>query len=181
MFHRRIRDRDCYVGEAPNLNDRYKFVKNCTCTPSDFEWCVLCFLFFLHQVLTDRGRCFLSFSEFNYHRDDSGNCVRFPNATPLSALSTEEEQCPHSPDGFWYERTNVRKIPYSSCEGGARPDRGKKHECPNVYVGAAKSWLFWATVIASPFLIAGMMGAWWVKKRMGSVHFLALSLCQSAV
>lgn len=38
MFHRRIRDRDCYVGEAPNLLDRYKVVKNCSCTPSDFEW-----------------------------------------------------------------------------------------------------------------------------------------------
>jgi len=38
MFHRRIRDRNCYVGEAPNLLDRYKFIKNCTCTPSDFEW-----------------------------------------------------------------------------------------------------------------------------------------------
>ena len=45
------------------------------------------------------------------------------------ALDTTEEQC----DGFtstWYERTAYRKIPYSSCEGGERPDRGKPIRAP---------------------------------------------------
>lgn len=36
LYHRRIRDRTCYVGQ---LVDQPKtIVRNCTCSPSDFEW-----------------------------------------------------------------------------------------------------------------------------------------------
>jgi hypothetical protein len=36
LYHRRIRDRNCYVGQ---LVDQPKtIVRNCTCSPSDFEW-----------------------------------------------------------------------------------------------------------------------------------------------
>ncbi|KAL7415743.1 hypothetical protein BDY24DRAFT_337902 [Mrakia frigida] len=137
-YHRRIRDRDCYVGESIKREDL--IVRNCQCGPSDFE------------------------CEFNYHRDAAGNCVLFPTASALSPLSTEEEQCPTSTDGFWYERTNVRRIPFSSCAGGNRPDRGKQHTCPGTYQGAEKSSLFWWTVFLAPFAFAGLGGLWWVKK-----------------
>lgn len=106
----------------------------------------------------------LLLSEFNYHRDSAGNCVLFPTASALSPLSTEEEQCPTSTDGFWYERTNVRRIPFSSCIGGSRPDRGKQHTCPGTYQGDKKSSLFWWTVVLTPFAFAGLGGLWWVKK-----------------
>lgn len=36
MYHRRIRDRNCYVGER--IDQPKTIVRNCTCTPADFEW-----------------------------------------------------------------------------------------------------------------------------------------------
>lgn len=107
----------------------------------------------------------LVISEFNYHRDPTSNaCVLFPSAEALS-LDTESEQCPTSEDGTWYERTAYRKIPYSSCQGGDRPDRGKRHECSGRYQGAKKGSAFWWTIGLAPFAFAGLAGLWWIKKR----------------
>lgn len=36
MYHRRIRERNCYIGER--VEQQRTIVRNCTCTPSDFEW-----------------------------------------------------------------------------------------------------------------------------------------------
>lgn len=36
LYHRRIRDRNCYVGDQPK--DLAKVVHNCACTNLDFEW-----------------------------------------------------------------------------------------------------------------------------------------------
>jgi hypothetical protein len=36
LYHRRRRDRNCVVGEQPKVQET--IVKNCACTPSDFEW-----------------------------------------------------------------------------------------------------------------------------------------------
>lgn len=110
-------------------------------------------------------------SEFNYRRDSSGNCVLVDGATPLSS-NTEEEQC----DGyteFWYERTEYRKIPYSSCEGGERPDLGKRHQCPGLIIGGVRRGaLFWGSIAILPFAFAGLAGYWWLKKgdRAGSIR-----------
>lgn len=38
LYHRRVRDKNCVVGEQPKLED--KVVKMCPCIESDFEWCV---------------------------------------------------------------------------------------------------------------------------------------------
>ncbi|KIR51702.1 signal sequence binding protein [Cryptococcus gattii Ru294] len=145
MYHRRIREKNCYVGER--VEQPRTIVRNCTCTPSDFE------------------------CEFNYRRDSSGNCVLVDGATPLSS-NTEEEQC----DGyteFWYERTEYRKIPYSSCEGGERPDLGKRHQCPGLIIGGVRRGaLFWGSIAILPFAFAGLAGYWWLKKgdRAGSIR-----------
>jgi hypothetical protein len=105
------------------------------------------------------------FSEFNHHRDSSGRCVLFPSASPLHPLSSQDEQCRTSADGYWYERTAYRRIPYSSCQGGVRPDRGPRHDCPNIYVGDKKGGLFWWTMAVIPFAFAGLMGMWWKKRQ----------------
>lgn len=79
------------------------------------------------------------------------------------ALDTAEEQC----DGFtstWYERTAYRKIPYSSCEGGERPDRGKSHACPGLVGNRSLGALFWGSVAILPFALAGLAGYWWYHK-----------------
>ncbi|WVQ82331.1 hypothetical protein IAT38_004459 [Cryptococcus sp. DSM 104549] len=146
MYHRRIRDRNCYVGQA--VEQPKTIVRNCTCTPSDFE------------------------CEFNYRRDASGKCVLVEGATALS-VDTEWEQC----DGYseyWYERTEYRKIPYSSCEGGERPDRGKRHDCPGIILGGKSGWgaLFWGSIAVLPFGVVAVAVWWWMSKgdRSGSIR-----------
>jgi hypothetical protein len=47
-YHRRIRDRNCYVGEM--TKQEAAIVRNCQCGPSDFEWCVHVALGALFQV-----------------------------------------------------------------------------------------------------------------------------------
>ncbi|KAJ9111054.1 hypothetical protein QFC19_001252 [Naganishia cerealis] len=64
MYHRRIRDHNCYIGET--LEQSRKVVKNCTCTPSDFE------------------------CEFNYYRNGAGDCVLVEGARPLSSDTVDE-------------------------------------------------------------------------------------------
>jgi hypothetical protein len=79
------------------------------------------------------------------------------------SVNTEWEQC----DGgaqYWYERTAYRKIPYSTCEGGDRPDRGKRHDCPGLIGGAGLSGLFWGSIAILPFAFAGLGGWWWYNQ-----------------
>ncbi|KAA1470082.1 Oligoxyloglucan reducing end-specific cellobiohydrolase [Dentipellis sp. KUC8613] len=57
LYHRRVRDRNCVVGDQEKAQT--KVVKNCACTESDFE------------------------CEFNHERDSNGKCVLVPGTTPL--------------------------------------------------------------------------------------------------
>ncbi|GMK59242.1 hypothetical protein CspeluHIS016_0702570 [Cutaneotrichosporon spelunceum] len=135
FYHRRIRDRECYVGEK--IEQLHKIEKGCECTAADFE------------------------CEFNHYRNSDGKCVLVDGANPLDK-STEAETC----IGFnstWYERTAYRKIPYSSCEGGERMDRGVSHSCPGL-VGAGLGGLFWASIVLLPFACAALGGYWWYTK-----------------
>lgn len=38
LYHRRIRDRNCYIGEQ--IQQPHSVQRNCLCTDADFEWCV---------------------------------------------------------------------------------------------------------------------------------------------
>ncbi|KAG8888141.1 vacuolar protein sorting/targeting protein PEP1 [Tulasnella sp. 332] len=130
LYHRRRRDRNCYVGEQAKAADR--IVKNCQCSASDFE------------------------CEFNHVRNNAGECELVEGATPLPNDST----CPDGQD-FWYERTAYRKIPYSSCEGGIRPDQGAVHICPGIKGHSALFWLFFLIL---PFAFAAFVGyKFWQK------------------
>ncbi|WWC63338.1 uncharacterized protein I303_105938 [Kwoniella dejecticola CBS 10117] len=144
MYHRRIRDRNCYVGQR--IDQPKTIVRNCTCTPADFE------------------------CEFNYRRDANNNCVLVDGALPLP-IDTEYEQCDGNTE-FWYERTEYRKIPYSSCEGGERPDRGRRHECPGLILRGGLGGLFWGSIAMIPFAFAGLAGwYYWTKgSRPGSIR-----------
>jgi hypothetical protein len=54
LYHRRIRDKNCYVGEI--VEQPKSIVRNCTCTPSDFEWLVYTEAHFVKSSLTDHQR-----------------------------------------------------------------------------------------------------------------------------
>ncbi|GAA6008486.1 vacuolar protein sorting/targeting protein 10 [Rhodotorula paludigena] len=62
LYHRRIRDRNCFVGEQ--LVQPQKIVKACACTNEDFE------------------------CEFNYKRNTRGECVLTEGAQPLESDKT---------------------------------------------------------------------------------------------
>ncbi|KAF8909112.1 vacuolar protein sorting/targeting protein 10 [Mucidula mucida] len=130
LYHRRVRNTNCVVGNQPKAATRVQ--KNCICTKVDFE------------------------CEFNYAKNDADECVLAPGTTPLS---NDEGSC--DDEGYWYERTAYRKIPYSSCEGGERPDRGMRHDCPGFKAHGA---FFWWFVIMVPFMIAALVGYWYYKK-----------------
>lgn len=102
----------------------------------------------------------MNFSEFNHVRDSSGNCVLVESAVPLT-ISTAE-MCIEDPDSdYWYERTAYRKIPYSSCVGGIRPDRGPEHSCGGV---RGHGVLFWLFVVVLPFAFTTLVGYYYYKK-----------------
>jgi photosystem II stability/assembly factor-like uncharacterized protein len=110
LYHRRKRDVNCVVGDTPKALDNV--VKNCTCTPEDFE------------------------CEFNYVRNGEGECVLVPgtNARP------SDDSCRNGED-YWYERTPYRKVLYSTCEGGDRIDQGTRHLCPGINGHSAMFWM----------------------------------------
>ncbi|RPD60705.1 Oligoxyloglucan reducing end-specific cellobiohydrolase [Lentinus tigrinus ALCF2SS1-6] len=132
LYHRRKRDAECVVGDQPKAKE--KVVKNCQCTASDFE------------------------CEFNYVRDDAGECVLIPGMQPRDP--DPADQCRGGSD-YWYELTPYRKIPYSSCEEGKRIDRGAAHPCPGVGGHGA---FFWLMMIFIPLAFAGLAGYWYTKR-----------------
>jgi len=74
---------------------------------------------------------------------------------------------PNSDD--WYERTAYRKIPYSTCEGGMRPDRGTPHSCGGV---RGLSILFWLSILILPLGFASLVAYYYYKKgyRRGAIR-----------
>ncbi|KIM90139.1 hypothetical protein PILCRDRAFT_811868 [Piloderma croceum F 1598] len=111
-----------------------KVVKKCACIASDFE------------------------CEFNHYKNEAGECVLVSGTTPLP----DDNSCKDDED-YWYERTAYRKIPYSSCEDGERPDRGLRHLCPGI---RAHGPLFWWFIVMIPFMFTALV-AYWYYRRMG--------------
>lgn len=97
-----------------------------------------------------------SFSEFNHERNSAGECVLVQGAQPLP----NDDSCVDGQD-FWYERTPYRKIPYSTCEGGTRPDHGAAHICPGI---KGHSFMFWMTFLALPFAFTGLVGYYFYRR-----------------
>ncbi|KAG2012263.1 signal sequence binding protein [Coprinopsis cinerea AmutBmut pab1-1] len=131
LYHRRVRDAQCYIGNQPKVEA--KIQRNCTCTRVDFE------------------------CEFNYIKNDKDECVLVPGTTPLP---NDDSVCKKGEE-YWYERTPYRLIPYSSCEGGTRLDRGTAHRCPGV---KSKSGWFWMVMLVLPFGFTALVGYWYYRR-----------------
>ncbi|KAL6301716.1 hypothetical protein BKA93DRAFT_738184 [Sparassis latifolia] len=136
LYHRRVRNVECVVGDQPKAEERV--VENCPCTEVDFE------------------------CEFNYYKNDAGECVLFPGEQPLA----DDDSCRNGEE-YWYERTPYRKIRYSSCENGLRLDRGAEHVCPGVRAHGA---FFWIMVLVVPFMFAGLAGWWYYRRSRGAIR-----------
>ena len=104
----------------------------------------------------------MNYSEFNHVRDSAGECVLIDGAQALA----DDGQCAWGQE-FWYERTAYRKVPYSSCEGGAALDRGKRHVCPG---SQGHGFFWWAMVLLIPAMLAGLVATWWTRKRSGRIR-----------
>ena len=134
---RRKRDRNCVVG---NTLPETVLHRACACSAKDFE------------------------CEFNHYRDPaSGECVQHPGTPPLTNEQEPARQCWNNDvdaDGYWYERTNVRKVASSRCAGGARPDRGRRHRCPRPprRGHGVFYWLFW---LVAAGIAGGAAAHWW--------------------
>lgn len=111
-----------------------KVVRNCACTLADFE------------------------CEFNYRRDSDGNCMLVNGTTPLPP----DDSCRNDDQYYYYDRTPYRRIPYSSCEGGTRLDRGAEHDCPGSLRG--HGFFFWVLVLGFPSALASLVGFWVYRK-----------------
>ncbi|KAJ3573829.1 hypothetical protein NP233_g2168 [Leucocoprinus birnbaumii] len=118
-----------------------KFVKNCPCANVDFE------------------------CEFNHVRNADGECVLVPGLQPLppdTSCQNDEE--------YWYERTAYRLIPYSSCEGDYRPDRGTAHRCAGF---KSKGPLFWLLMLLLPFGFTALVAYHYYRRgghRRGTIR-----------
>lgn len=133
QYYRRIRDKQCWIGET--LAHPREVIRNCTCTPNDFE------------------------CEFNHRRNSAGECQLIEGAAQRMGGEVEEQCVGLEP--YWYERTAYRKIPYSSCVGDAesRLDLGKRHECPGLVGGGrATSFFFWFLMALIPVGVAATAG-----------------------
>jgi hypothetical protein len=132
LYHRRLRDANCVVGTQPK--EEAKKQNNCACAAVDFE------------------------CEFNYLRNENGDCVLAPGTTPLP--NDERASCSNGEE-YWYERTAYRKISYSTCEGGFRPDQGTAHPCPGFRHHSG--WFWWVIILIS-FGLAALVGLYYYRR-----------------
>lgn len=89
-------------------------------------------------------------------RNAEGKCVLVEGIQPLPS----DDSCRNGEE-YWYERTEYRKIRYSSCEGGSRLDQGTRHLCPGV---KGHGFFFWLFVLFVPLMLASLVGYWFYKK-----------------
>lgn len=95
-------------------------------------------------------------SEFNHVKNSADQCVLVPGTTPLP----DDDSCKDDEE-YWYERTAYRLIPYSSCAGGKRLDRGAEHQCPGF---KAHGTFFWLFVLLIPFGFTALVGYYYYRR-----------------
>ncbi|KAH8796893.1 hypothetical protein DL96DRAFT_1566100, partial [Flagelloscypha sp. PMI_526] len=135
------REEPCLFGRQCWVGDAIKkdpqSERACECTTADFE------------------------CEYNYVMNADGECMLHEGVEPLG----DDTSCANDAE-YWYSRTPYRKISFSSCEGGKRPDRGAMHVCEGFTAHRA---LFWWFVLLLPFAICALVG-WWYYKRSGMMR-----------
>src|SRR5690606_15842395 len=86
QYNRKIPSHRCYVGRK--IPTFHKVLKNCTCTPADFE------------------------CDFNYERVADDNCALISGLSPPN----KEQVCRENPDLIeWYMPTGFRRLPMTTC------------------------------------------------------------------
>lgn len=150
LYHRRVRDTNCVVGQQPKAETRV--VTNCPCAQVDFEW------YAYWSRLCGLPELIRGISEFNHVKNSNDECVLVQGTTSLP----NDESCKNG-EQYWYERTAYRLIPYSSCVDGMRLDRGARHVCPGF---GAHGVLFWLFIILIPFAFTALV-AYYYYRRSG--------------
>jgi hypothetical protein len=105
MYHRKIPDRNCYIGWTADTDilKPHTVIRNCSCTRQDFE------------------------CDFNYFRGSDGTCQLVPGYSPPDHKAI----CNEMPGQIEYwEPTGYRRIPLSTCEDGQQFDKVISHPCP---------------------------------------------------
>lgn len=138
-FYRRIPDRKCYIGVK--LPEGQTKVSNCECTEYDFE------------------------CNYNHVRGEDGVCRLVEGASMPTVES--DEVCKNDAAGY-YDMTAYRRLPYSSCKGGAEKDIGTWRTCP----GKGYSAGAWAAFVLIPLACAGAVAAiLWNRRKRGGMQF----------
>lgn len=114
----------------------------------------------------------MAFSEFNHVKNSDDQCVLVPGTKPLP----NDDSCKNGED-HWYERTEYRLIPYSSCVDGRRLDRGTHHLCPGFRAHGAVFWMF---MIIIPFAFTALVGYYYYR-RSGLARGLVTFMVNSSV
>ncbi len=89
-------------------------------------------------------------------KNANDECVLVPGTTPLP----NDDSCSDGGE-FWYERTPYRRIPFSSCVDGYRPDRGKAHRCPGF---GSKGVVFWLFMVVLPFGFTALVATYYYRR-----------------
>ncbi|KAF2200159.1 vacuolar protein sorting/targeting protein 10 [Delitschia confertaspora ATCC 74209] len=101
QYHRKRKGRMCYNGQI--IDPLHNIARNCSCTRRDFE------------------------CDYNYERQIDGSCKK------IAGLSTPDPKdvCKQKGVTEYWDITGYRKIPISTCEGGAEMEHmGQRHPCP---------------------------------------------------
>jgi ferric-dicitrate binding protein FerR (iron transport regulator) len=100
-----------------------------------------------------------------------GECELIAGQSPLPA--DPYTSC-EAGEESWYERTPYRKIAYSRCEGGPRPDHGAAHACPrrSAEAPSGRGFRWWLLVLAVPFAAAAaaVLAAWLWRGRRAAIR-----------
>ncbi|KUI60044.1 Vacuolar protein sorting/targeting protein 10 [Cytospora mali] len=136
QYMRKKTDKQCYNGYR--IQHIYNS-RNCTCSRRDYE------------------------CDYNFELDNHGSCQLVNGLQPVDHI----QWCKENPDQVeYYEPTGYRKIPISTCQGGAEYDKqAPVHACPGKEPefeqrhGMSGLGLFFAITI--PFALAAAAG-WWV-------------------
>lgn len=102
QYRRKKKDADCYIGHQYEQGP-HAVLRNCSCTREDFE------------------------CDFNFQKAGDGTCVLVEGYNPPD----HQQACREDPNLVeWYGVSGYRKVPLSTCQGGAELDKLDVRPCP---------------------------------------------------
>ena len=157
-YHRKKKGAQCYNGRK--IDHLHNIAENCSCTRRDFEWLVPA-----ASAPWAMGTWANGNSDFNFERQVDGSCRKIEGLE----LADAKAACEQKGVKEYWEVTGYRKIPISTCKGGAEMDHTSQvHACPGYEQefeekhGMSGFGLFVAVVV--PFAAAAGVG-WYVWRH----------------